>query len=134
MRLTLSSDDTVEFGYCLTHAKHFADQLQSSTLSRYDVEVIYRWISAVGYYLPISQFSSSQCGQTQRPFYNILLPKMGFNQHYARIVIFGPYKYQGKHMVDYEVEQYTKHLAIFVSCLRQDRKIGNLLWIQTDQH
>ena len=36
-------------------------------------------------------------------------------------------------MFDYEVEQYTKHLAMFVSYLWQDGEIGNLRRIQMDQ-
>ena len=70
----------------------------------------------------------------QKPWYNSILPKMGFNRHFLMAVIFGPLKYQGKQLDDYKVFQYTSHLARFVGYLRRKDEIGNLLRIQMDQH
>ena len=59
---------------------------------------------------------------------------MGFNCHFPRAVVFGPKKYQGKQLDDYEVQQYLCHLERFVGHLRQENKLGDLTRIQMDQH
>ena len=81
-----------------------------------------------------TQFTDEQCDEIQKHGYNSILPKMGFNRHFPRAVIFGPMKYQGKQLKDYKIFQYTSHLVRFVGYLRQDKDIGNLLRIQMDQH
>ena len=91
-------------------------------------------ISSIGYCLPITQFTDAQCDKIQQPGYNAILPKLGFNRHFPRAVIFGPAKYQGKQMIDYKIFQYTSHLVRFVGYLRQNKELGNVLRIQMDQH
>ena len=93
-----------------------------------------RWISSIGYCLPITQFTEKQCEKIQQSGYSAILPKLGFNRHFPRAVIFGPSKYQGKQLIDYKFFQYTYHLKRFVGYLRQDTDLGNILRIQMDQH
>ena len=62
------------------------------------------------------------------------MPKIGFNRHFPRAVIYAPLKFQGKQLDDYKVFQYTSHLVRFVDYLRQKDELGNLLRIQMDQH
>ena len=93
-----------------------------------------RWIASVGYCLPVTQFSAKQCADIQKPWYNAILPKMGFNRHIKRAVIFGPIKFQGKQLTDYGTYQYTSRLERFVAYIRQDTEMGNLMRIQMDQH
>ena len=130
-RLTLDGGDTEEYKYRLDQAKELAGKITASPFTRYDAEIIYRerWISTVGYCLPITQFTDEQCDEIQKHGYNSILPKMGFNRHFPRAVIFGPLKYQGKQLTDYKKFQYTSHLVRFVGYLRQDKDIGNLLRI-----
>ena len=83
-RLALDGGDESEFTYRLDQATALAGKIISSPFSRYDIEVIYnqRWISSVGYCLPVTQFTDAQCDKMQQPAYNAFLPKMGFNRHF----------------------------------------------------
>ena len=103
-RLTLDGGETEEYEYILYQAKELAGKITASPFSRYDAEIIYRerWISTVGYCLPITQFTDEQCDEIQKHGYNSILPKMGFNRYFPRAVIFGPMKYQGKQLTDYK--------------------------------
>ena len=136
VRLALDGGDEAEFSYRLDQATALAGKVTSSPFSRYDTKVIYnqRWISSVRYCLTITQFTDSQCSKIQQPAYNAILPKIGFNRHFSRAVIFGPVKYQGKQMIDYKIFQYTSHLVRFVGYLRQKQELGNVLRIQMDQY
>ena len=122
--------------YRLDQAKKLAGKIRTSTFTRYVTEVIYRegGISFIGCCRPIIQFSDKKCNSIQQPGYDNILPKMGFNRHFFQPVIFGPLKYQGKQVEDYKTFQQTSHLVRFVRYLRQNIEIGNLLWIQIDQH
>ena len=85
----------MEYAHCLDQSKALAGKVVSSPFSRFDAKLIYRerWVSSVGYCLPITQFTNAQCDEIQKPLYNEMLLKMGFNHHFPRAVIFGPLKY-----------------------------------------
>ena len=100
-----------------------------------DAELIYRerWLASVGYCLPITQFTCKECNAIQSPLFNAILPKLGFNRHFPRDVIFGPAKYQGKQLDDCATFQYTSHLMRFMGYARQGQAMGNMLRVQMDQ-
>ena len=95
VRLALDGGDEAEFSYRLVQTTHLAGKVTSSPCFRYDTDNIYRmiWISSIGYCLPITQFTEQQCDNIQKPGYNVILPRLGFNRHFLRAVIFGPIKY-----------------------------------------
>ena len=136
VRLALAGGDTDEYDFRLKQAKTLAGKIGNSPLSRWDAETIYRerWLSSVGYCLPVTQFTDGQCDKIQSPVYMQLLPKKGFNRHHPRAVIFGPTKYQSKGLATFSVLQYTLHLERFIGYLRHQNHEGNLLRIQMDQH
>ena len=107
VRLSLDGNDEAEFQYRKQQAYDLAGKIRSSPFTRQDAEVIYRerWIPSIGYCLPITQFSSSQCHKIQSSFYQALLPRMGFNRHIPKAVRFGPKKFNGKGLVDLESYQ-----------------------------
>lgn len=134
-RLDLYGGDEAEFSFRLDQVKALAGKVASSPFTRYDAEVIYKemLISSSGYCLPI-QFTTKKCDKIQQPGYNSILPKLGFNRHFPRAVIFGRLKFQGKKLDDYKMLQYTSQLVRFVGYLRQKDELSNLLRIQMDQH
>ena len=81
VRLAMSGHDDDEYIYRLEQSKTLAGKIHSSPFSRNAAEIIYResWLSSVGYYLPITQFDAKQCKTIQSPFFNAILPNMGFN-------------------------------------------------------
>ena len=134
VRLALDGNDRDEFAYRLTQAKDLAGRIRSAPFSREDAEVIYRerWLPSVGYCLPITQFSIKQCQKIQIPFYQAILPKMGFNRHIPTAVRFGPKKYNGKGLADFATQQHIQHLERFCGHIRRQKEIGNLLQIEMD--
>ena len=81
VRLALDGNDKTEFEYRLQQSKDLARKISSAPFTRQDAELIYsqRWISSVGYCLPITQFTEQQCLKIQIPFYRSILSRMGFN-------------------------------------------------------
>ena len=98
VRLAMDGNDREEYVHRLEQSKTLAGKVQTSPFNRTDAEIIYRerWLASVGYCLPVTQFSNRQSKAIQTPFFNAILPKMGFNRHFPRSVIFGPSKFQGK--------------------------------------
>ena len=132
----MDGKDTAEFRYRLLQSKTFKGKIMLSPFIRHDAKTIYRerWVTSVGYSLPVTQFTDIQCANIQSPFINAIIAKMGFNWHFPRAVIFGPKRYQGKQLIDYALHQYISHLKRFVHYRRQGKEIGNLMWIHMDQH
>ena len=108
----MDGNDNEEYEYRLEQSKILAGKVITSPFNRTDAEIIYRerWLASVGYCLPVTQFSAKQSKVIQSPFFNATLPKMGFNRHFPRAVIFGPSKFQGKQLDEYATFQYTSHL------------------------
>ena len=94
----MDGTDTSEYAYRLLQSQTLAGKIWSPPFSRLDAETIYRerWISSVGYCLPVTQLTDSQCEKNQGPFINAIIAKMGINCYFPRAVLFGPSKYQGK--------------------------------------
>ena len=105
VRLDLSGGEDEEFKFRLGQAKTLVRKIKTSLFSRQDGETIYRerWLASVRYCLPVTQFSRVQCKSIQSPVYMQLLPKIGFNRHHPRAVIFGPTTYQGKGLADFGI-------------------------------
>ena len=59
VRLALDGGDEADFSYRLDQATALASKVISSSFSRYDTEVTYRqrWISSIGYCLPVTHFT-----------------------------------------------------------------------------
>lgn len=95
--LALGGGAKAEFSFRLDRTKTLAGKVASSPFFGYDIEVIYmeRWVSYIGYCLLITQFTDQQHDKIQQSDYIYILPKMGFNRHFPRAVIFGPLKFQG---------------------------------------
>ena len=136
VRLSMDGNDNEEYVFRLEQSKALAGKVLASPFKRKDAEIMYRerWLASVGYCLPITQFTLKQSKAIQSPFFNAILPKMGFNRHFPRDVILGPAKYQGKQLDDYATFQYTSHLMRFVGYVRQGKAMGNMLRVQMDQY
>lgn len=136
VRLALDGNDKDEYRYRLSQSTELSGKIMSSPLSRVDAEVIYRerWLSSVGYCLPITQLSDTECDEIQIPFFQAILPKMGLNRHIPKAVRFGPTKYNGKGLGDFSTEQYILHLEQFIGALRKRQELGDLFRIVMDKY
>lgn len=136
VRLALDGNNEAEFKYRKKQARDLAGKISSPPFSRGDAEVIYkeRWIPPIGYCLPITQFTQNECHKIQAPFYQAILPKMGFNRHIPTEIRFGPKKYNGKGLVDLTTYQVSQHVEKLIEHLRQNDQTGNILLTQLETH
>jgi len=83
--------------------------------------------------LTVTQFSQKQCDRILSPILNVCLPKMGFNRHMPREVVFGPLCAGGLGFHDLYIEQGIKHVQCLVGHLREpDSQTGKMLRIEMD--
>ena len=55
-----------------------------------------------------------------------ILPKMGFNRHIPKVVLYGPKLYGGKQIMNVHKEQTILHTEIVVAHMRGEDEIGTL--------
>lgn len=70
----------------------------------------------------------------QAPFYQAILPKMGFNRHIPKEIRFGPKKYNGKGLADLTSHQVSQHVEQLIGHIRRDDQTGKILLIQLETH
>ena len=77
IRLAMDGTDTSEYAYRLLQSQTLAGKIWSSPFSCLDAETIYRerWISSVGYCLPVTQLTDSQCEKIKARSSILLLQK-----------------------------------------------------------
>ena len=70
-----------EYKYRLDQSRKLAGRLKIAPGDHQDAWMIYfcRYKPAIGYCLPITTFTDTECDTKQSPFYQALLPKLGFN-------------------------------------------------------
>jgi hypothetical protein len=72
-------------------------RLKCSSISAKSAYRLYHniWLPSMQYPLAVTSFSKTQCVQIMKPFVHAILPKLGFNRHTARTIIYGSTKYGG---------------------------------------
>ncbi len=111
IRCALDGQDGVEFKYRLEDILTLAGRIIAAPLTRFDAEVVCRerWGSSIKYCLPITKFTQDQCHQLSIPIEKALLPKLGFNRHMPKAVLYGPHKFGGKQLFNVHTEQLIMH-------------------------
>ena len=101
VRCALDGKEVAEFEYRLEEANTLAGKIAQAPLDRFDAEIVCRerWMATIKYCLPITRFSKEQCHKIAIPVERALLPKLGFNRHMPKSVLYGPTKYGGKQMM-----------------------------------
>jgi len=105
-----------------------AGRIKQSPLTRFDAEIVYRerWMSTIKYCLPITRFTQQQCHQITKVVEQAILPKLGFNRHMPKVVLYGPRLYGGKQIMNTHTEQIILHLETFMAHIRGEDDIGTL--------
>ena len=118
-----------EYKYRLDQSRKLAGRLQNAPGDHRDAWMIYfcRYKPAIGYCLPITTFTDIECDTIQSPFYQALLPKLGFNRHTAQVILFGPRRYGGMQMMDMKVEQLAKHVHNLITHIRRNDRVGKTI-------
>ncbi|GFH56997.1 hypothetical protein CTEN210_13473 [Chaetoceros tenuissimus] len=122
VRNALSGSNNDEFKARKSQVEEMAGRVSMSHITRQQAYMIHsiQYKPAITYPLQHTTFTTKQCKAIQVPMTNALLPKMGFNRHMPRAVVFGPMQYGGIAMIDIETEQIASHLESLVKDLRTD--------------
>ena len=83
-------------------------------------------MATIKYCLPITRFDKQQCHQVTKVIEQVILPKLGFNRHMPKAVLYGPRLYGGKQLMNMHTEQTTLHLEIFIAHTRGGQDINTL--------
>ena len=131
VRCALDGKDGAEFEYRLEAATSLAVRIAGAPLDRFDAEVVCRerWMATIKYCLPITRFSKEQCHKLAIVVEKALLPKLGFNRHMPKVVIYGPRQYGGKQIMNVHTEQLILHTEKFMAHIRGGDVIGDLQMI-----
>ena len=128
VRCGLDGEDTTELKYRIEQAVALAGRIKQSPLTRFDAVIVYRerWMSTIKYCLPITRFTQQQCHQITKVVEQAILPKLGFNRHMPKVVLYGPRLYGGKQIMNTHTEQIILHLETFMAHIRGEDDIGTL--------
>jgi hypothetical protein len=107
VRLPLDGNMNTEFAYRCKQIVAFSRKVFNAPINHWDAWLIYesRYRAMIRYPLPVTTFTNAQCIKIQRPFVNIILPKIGLNRNTPRAIIFGPKSLGGLELMDLRVEQ-----------------------------
>ena len=78
-------------------------------------------MATIKYCLPITRFTAGQCHQLMKTVEPAILPKMGFNRHTPKVVLYG-----GKQIMNVHKEQTIQNTENFIAHLRGQDDIGKL--------
>ena len=109
-----------EFTYRLKQAKELGQKIALAHLTKPEATLTFhsRWLSVIGFYLPITCFSRKQCERLQVPIYQAILPKLGYNRHIPLSVRFGPICYGGAAFPHTYTVEIFKHIQYITGLLR----------------
>ena len=95
-------------------------------MTRLDAYLIYQinYKPALTYPLHHTLFTDTQCNTIQSAFINAILPKMGYNCHMPRVVIFGPAKYGGSGLADAKVQQTVHLITDMITKIQRSTLVG----------
>jgi hypothetical protein len=108
------------------HAKaiEYASHITGSSLSREEAwcSYILHFLPAVTFSLPVSSFTETQCEKNQSPAIMAVLPKLHFNRHTARSIVFGPVAMGGIGLPHIYATQSIGQLQLFIGHTRSADK------------
>jgi len=129
LRLPLNGSSTIEYNYRVQEAKTMGDNIYNSSFDHSDayLEYVTRWIPTIRYPLLVTTFSDKQCDDIQKPFIFRLLPKLGLNRHFPRVVLYSPIDRGGCGIYDIKVEQLSMQMTNCNGHMRRNDDAGKLI-------
>ena len=81
-----------QFDHLVAKSKKWTTAMQSAPLTKDEALLSYSriYIPSLRYGLGTCYFHANELLRIQRPAVNIILPKMGFNRHFPRPIVYGP--------------------------------------------
>lgn len=119
------------YAVLLAKAQDYQTKIMSSTLPQEAALLSYNvyLLPKLGYPLPALTFTEDQCRTLQSPTLLAVLPKVRFNRHTARSIVFGPIKYGGLNIKSLYSVQSLGQLTLYVGHSRLQDKTSKLLQV-----
>ena len=107
----------------------YAQVVTASPFDRTDAHTLYSTVycPAVSYPLPATHVPTSALRQIERPAVNAFLPKMGYNRHMPRAVVFAPQSSLGCGLRSLAHEQGVQQAMLLIRHLRANSTLGHTL-------
>ena len=121
-----------KFQHRLSQASTLATQLTGASILTGTANLAYRMMVCpkLEYPLGVTQFSPDQCAKIASKLLSVQLPRLGFNRHLPRAVVFGPISMGGLGLHDLYVEQGVRQISNLVGHLRQASETGRMMTIE----
>ena len=105
--------------------------IQESALSRTEAQAAYEaiWFPSLSYGLGTTNLTHQELDTIQKPIIHYILPKLGYNRHFPRAVVFGSPQFGGLNFKSLYIEQGTQHIMLLLKHYRYNNSIGQLLRI-----
>jgi len=131
VHISPSGNTAAAAGVLLAKAKDDQSKLTTSRLPKEAALLSYTMylLPKLGYPLPAMYLSEADCHAIQSPTLMALLPKLHFNRHIARSIVFGSYRYGGINLKSLYSVQSVGQLTLFVGHIRASDKSNKLLRI-----
>lgn len=86
----------------IEQAIELAECIKQDHLTCFDAEIVFqeRWMATTKYYLPITRFDNYHHHQITNVEEQVILPKLGFNRHMHKMVLYEPKIYGGKQLMN----------------------------------
>ena len=126
VRIAPNGQMETEYKYRLKQSKELGLRIAQAHLTRPEATLAFhsRWLSIIGFYLPITCFSRKQCETIQTPIYQAILPKLGYNQHIPLAIRYEPTCYGGAALPHTYTEEIIKHIQYVTGTLRQKTELS----------
>ena len=76
------------------------------------------------YPLATTTFTDKQADEIEKPFINALLPRLGVNRKFSRIIVFGPKEMGGFGITKIGYDQIIKHICLMVKHITEGDRLG----------
>ena len=134
--LAADGNCTDEYNFRKHQSRKMAGRLDNSNATPQDAFMIYqfRYCPAIMYCTPITYFTKQQCHEIQKPFVNVLLPKIKLNRHTKRAIIWGPRRYGGLQLKELYAEQLVRTVDKILAHIRDETAVGVTMQVTIDSY
>ena len=108
--------------------------IKESALSRTEANAAYEtiWFPSLSYGLGSTNLMQQQLDGIQKPIVNYILPKLGYNRHFPRAVVFGSPRFGGLNFKSLYADQGVKHITQLIKHYRYKQVLDRFSELQSD--
>ena len=128
-----SNNQSAQLQLMMKRSRTWLNAIQESALTRTEAQAAYSaiWFPSLSYGLGTTNLTQQELDKIQKPIINYILPKLGYNRHFPRAVVYGSPRFGGLNFKHLYTDQGIKHVTHFVKHYRTNNSIGQLLRIST---